>query len=196
MMNIKKTVKLTAIIGGGLIIIGGIVIGVTGYWPIAMVGYTPITYNTFKGNFLMADHYYRSNVKIAGEDERVVDAKEIQRDMQRATMEGLIEQILIDGELKKRYSTNDLDRLIANKTDGFDLGTEDMKKATELLYGLTPEQFKELLLLPKAKQELLEGNLTLQNGTFSSWMGEKKKEAHISVFVPSMYWNGSEVKLK
>lgn len=195
-MNIKKIAKLIAIIGGGVVVVGGIILGVTGYWPIARVGYKAITYATFRDNFMMADHFYRSNVKITGEDGTVVDAKEIQRDLQRATMEGLIEQIVIDEELKGKYTPDDLDRLIDNKISGVDLGTEDMKKAVELLYGLTPEQFRELVLLPKAKQELLEGNLTLQNGTFNDWLIAKKKEAGVSIFVPSLYWDGSEVKLK
>lgn len=195
-MNIKKILKLAPIVGGGVVVIGGILMGVTGYWPIAQVGYVPITYGVFRDNFMMADHFYRSTVKMTGEDGAVVDAREIQLDLQRATMEGLIEQILIDGELKRKYTPDDLARLIDNKVSGVDLGTEEMQKAVELLYGLTPEQFKELVLLPKARQELLEGNLTLQNGTFNDWLLAKKKEVGVSIFVPSLYWDGTEVKLK
>lgn len=195
-MNIKKIVKLVAIIGGGIIAIGGLTIGVTGYWPIAMVGYAPITYNAFKENFMMADHFYRSNIKMTGEDERVMEARDIQRDIQRATMEGLVEQILIERELEQRYKKDDLQRLIENKLTGIALDSKDMQKGTELLYGLTPEQFKELVLIPKAKQELLEGNLSLQNGSFNNWLTERKKSARVSVFVPSLYWNGEEIQTR
>lgn len=180
----------------GVIIVAGIVMGITGIWPIARVGYTPITYNAFRDNFMMADHYYRSNVKIMGESESVVDAKEIQRELQRATMEGMVEQILIAQELEKKYSKDDLRQLIENKVSGIDLGTDDMKKAIELQYGLTPEEFKELRLIPKAQQELLEGNLTLQNGTFNDWLIAKKKEANVSIFVPALYWDGAAVQVK
>lgn len=195
-MKIKRIIKIAAMIGVGLIIIAGIAIGITGIWPIARVGYTPITYNTFRDNFMMADHYYRSNVKIMGESETVVDAKEIQQDIQRATMEGVIEQILIEKELEKKYSKEDLRQLLENKMSGIDLGSADMQKAIQLQYGLTPEQFKELRLLPKAQQELLEGNLTLQNGTFNDWLIAKKKEASISIFVPVLYWDGEAVRIK
>lgn len=195
-ITIKKIIKLAVLIGGGVIVIGGIVMGITGLWPIARVGYTPITYNTFKNNFMMADHYYRSNVKIAGEDEAVIDAKEVQQELQRATMEGLVEQILIVNELEKKYSKEDLRQLIDNKMGKFDLSAEDMKKAIELQYGLTPEQFRELRLLPKAEQELLEGNITLQNGTFDGWLTTKKAEANVSIFVPALYWDGTGVRVK
>ncbi|AKM78678.1 TPA: hypothetical protein DDZ49_02450 [Candidatus Wolfebacteria bacterium] len=195
-MTIKKGIKLTGIIGGGTLLIVGIIMGIAGVWPIAAVGYTPITYDVFKKNFLMADHFYRSTVKITGEDDVIVDAKEIQRDLQRATMEGLIEQILIDRELKRKYDNNDLKRLIENKIKGIDLGTEDIAKATNLLYGISPEEFRELVLLPKAKQELLEGNITLQNGTFSDWLMVKKSESNVLVFVPTLYWDGGQMKVK
>lgn len=197
-MNIKKIAKWTAIAAGGLIIIGGIVIGITGYWPIAIVDRTVVTYNGFKENFFMQDHYYRSSIKIAGEDDSVMMTKDVQRDLQRTTMEGLVEGILIDHELAKRYARGDLQQLIANKINGIgiDLSSDDMKKATELRYGLTPDQFKELVLIPKAKQEILEGNLTLQNGTFNDWLTAKKSEVGVSVFIPTLYWDKNEIKIK
>lgn len=196
MKNIRKIIKLTAIIGGGAVIIGGIALGMSGYWPIALAGPTPISYNAFRDNFYMVEHFYRSNIKIAGEDDRVVDAKDVQRDLQRATMEGMLERLAIDRELERRYASSDLDRLVQNKVGGITLDSEDMKKGTELLYGLTPERFKELVLIPKARQEILEGNFTLQNISFSDWMMEQKKAMRVSVFIPGMRWENGEVKIK
>lgn len=195
-MNIKKSIKLTAIIGGGVIFAGGIILGIAGLWPIAAVGYEPITYAAFRDNFIMADHYYRSNVKIAGEDEAIVDARETQRELQQATLEGMIEQILIEKELEQRYNKEDLDRLIDNKIGGIDLGSKEIVRGIELQYGMTPEEFKELRLLPTAKRELLEGSLTLENGTMENWINAKKKEIKVSVFVPALYWSGEHVRLK
>jgi hypothetical protein len=195
-MNIKKIAKSTAIIGGGLIVIGGIGVGITGYWPIALVERTPVTYNTFRENFVMADHFYRSNLKINGEDDRIVMAKDVQRDLQRVTMEGLVEGILIDHELSKRYAASDLQQLVNNKLNGVDLSSADMGRATELLYGLTPDQFRELVLIPKAKQEILEGNLMLQDGNLNDWIGTRKNEASVSVFIPTLYWNKNSVEIK
>lgn len=195
-MNIKKKAKLAALIIGGVVIVGGIAAGVTGYWPIAVVDRTPITYAMFEKNFTWANHFYKSNLKIAGEDERVFMTKEIQRDLQRVTMEGLIERIIIDHELAKRYKPGDLQQLIDNKIGGTDLGSADMAKATQLLYGLTPGQLKELVLIPDAKQEILEGNMTLQNESFADWMTARKNEAGVSIFIPVLYWDKNEVKVK
>lgn len=195
-MDIKKTAKLGALVVSGLGIIGGIIIGVTGYWPIAMVDRTPVTYNRFRENFMMADHFYRSNLKLAGENDQTIMSADARRDLQRVTMEGMVEQILIDHELAKKYSASDLTQLIDNKVEGIDLTSGDMAKGTQLLYGLTPDQFKELVLIPKAKQEILEGNLTLQNGTFNDWLTARKGEAHVSIFIPALYWQSGEVKVK
>lgn len=195
-MDIKKMARLAALIVSGLVIVSGIIIGVTGYWPIALVDRTPVTYNEFKENFMMADHFYRSNLKLAGEDDRTVMSADAQRDLQRVTMEGIVEQVLIGHELAKRYSSSDLKQLVDNKIGSIDLASGDMAKGTQLLYGLTPEQFKELVLIPKAKQEILEGNLTLQNGTFNDWLTTRKSEAHVSIFIPALYWQGGEVKVK
>ncbi|OGM93773.1 hypothetical protein A2524_02525 [Candidatus Wolfebacteria bacterium RIFOXYD12_FULL_48_21] len=195
-MKPKKIVKLTALIGGGIILIGGIVIGVTGLWPVARVGASPITYAAFRDNFMMVDYFYRSNVRITGGSDQAVNTNEVQRDLQRVTMEGLIDRILIDRELKKRYTDDDLERLIANKIEGVDLTSETMVEAMRLMYGLEAEGFKELVLIPKAKQEILEGNLSLQNGTFSDWLAAQKTEASILVFVPSLQWSGDEVRVR
>lgn len=192
----KKMAKSIAVMGGGIVIIVAIAIGVTGRWPVGMVDGTPVTYLAFKDNFLTAERFYRSSLKMAGQDERVMMAKEVQRDLQRATMEGLVEGILIDRELEKKYAADDLQRLIDNKVNGVDVSSEEMKKATELLYGLTTDRFRELVLVPKAKQEILEGNLILQDGTFNDWLTDRKKEASISIFIPALYWDAGEVKIK
>lgn len=195
-MKYKKIAKLTAMITGGVILIGGIIIGTTGLWPVARVGSSPITYMTFRDNFAMTDHFYRSNIKIAGESDRLVGAKDIQRDLQRVTMEGLIEQVLVDRELSMRYGDADLERLIANKIDGIDLTSEEMREAMKLMYGLTAEDFKELVLIPKAKQEILAGNLSLQSGTFADWLTAQKKDARVVMFVPSLQWGEGGVQVK
>lgn len=195
-MNIKKIVKLTVIIGGGVIIVGGIGIGISGNWPIALVERTPVTYNSFKENFVMADHFYRSNLKIAGKDDRIVMAKDVQRDLQRVTMEGLIENRIIDHELARRYAASDLQQLIDSKMSNVDLSSADMEKGIELLYGLTSDQFKDLVLIPKAKQEILEGNLMLQDGKLTDWLAKRKGEASISVFIPTLYWDKDAVEVK
>lgn len=195
-MKYKKIAKLTAIIAGGILLMGGIVIGATGLWPVARVDSSPITYMTFRDNFTMTDHFYRSNIKIVGESDRSVDAKDAQRDLQRVTMEGLIEQILIDRELATRYDSADLEQLIANKIDGIDLTSEVMREAMKLMYGLNAEDFKELVLIPKAKQEILAGNLSLQNGTFADWLTAQKKQARVVMFVPSLQWDGESVQIK
>lgn len=171
-------------------------IGVTGLWPVARVGASPITYAAFRDNFMMVDYFYRSNVRITGGSDQAVNTNEVQRDLQRVTMEGLIDRILIDRELKKRYTDDDLERLIANKIEGVDLTSETMVEAMRLMYGLEAEGFKELVLIPKAKQEILEGNLSLQNGTFSDWLAAQKTEASILVFVPSLQWSGDEVRVR
>lgn len=195
-MNINKLLKLTAIIGGGLLLVAGIVIGITGYWPIARVGSSLITYNVFKVNFTILDHYYRSTIKITGQSDIVVEAKEVQQDLQRAAMEGLIEGMLIDEELSKRYSASDLTQLIENKIGGISLESPDMEKAMELMYGLTPVQFRDLVLVPKAKREILEGNISLQNDTFTNWINKEKASVRVTLFVPSLYWTSDGVQVK
>ena len=195
-MKLKKIAKLTGIIGGGIILVGGIVIGVSGMWPVARVGASPITYASFSDNFTMADHFYRSNIRISGTSDRAVNAKDVQRELQRVTMESLIDQILIDRELKKRYTANDLERLIANKMEGVELTSDTMTEAVELMYGLDAEGFTDLLLIPRAKQEILAGNLSLQSGAFNDWLSAQRAAAHIFIFIPSLQWTGSEVSVR
>lgn len=195
-MKCKKIIRLTALIFGAIVLLGGVVAGVVGLWPVASVGVTPITYASFRDNVIMADHFYRSNIKIAGESDALINADDTQRDLQRVTMQGLIEYALVDRELGRRYAKADLQKLIDNKIAGVDLESASMKQATNLMYGLTPKQFRELVLVPKARQEILEGGLLLQSGTYGDWLAAQKKAVRVSLFMPGLYWDGSEVRVR
>ncbi len=193
----KKKIMITFGAIAGAIAVVGIVFGILGYWPIAFVGYSPITYNAFKEQTLIADRFYAVSLQVSGQNMDLMKSGAVIKDLQRTALDALVEQLLIERELDRRFKSDDLDRLVANKTGGIDLNSDEIKKGTSLLYGLTVDEFKREILVPKAKQELLEGNMLLNDGgTFNDWLTRQKRSASVAVFVPGLRWDGSEVVVK
>ena len=73
----------------------------------------------------------------------------------------------------------------------------DFKNAVATLYGLTTEDFFEIVLRPQARREILEGQIVkgLQ-GNFTSWLAKARAEASVVVVAHFFRWDGQQVQLK
>mgnify|MGYP001564361957 CR=1 FL=1 len=173
---------------------------VVGYWPTAFVNYQPIYYKEFQTDYLISHHYYQNSLKASGKDPVVLEADEVKNELKRAVLESLIGERLIDEELNKIIKSQDLSRMIEDKIDKNDLNSENFKKGSEMIYGLSPEEFKKSVLVPKAKEEILEGRLISENNPLSNgldgWLKEKKSRAKIIILLPGFGWNKGEVEIK
>ncbi len=173
---------------------------VVGYWPTAFVNYQPIYYKEFQTDYLISHRYYQNSLKASGKDPVVLEADEVKNELKRAVLESLIGERLIDEELNKIIKSQDLSRMIEDKIAKNDLNSENFKKGSEMIYGLSPEEFKKSVLVPKAKEEILEGRLISENNPLSNrldgWLKEKKSRAKIIILLPGFGWNKGEVEIK
>lgn len=190
-MKNPKIFIILSILFVGLIVIGAYLILSQSY-PIALVNWKPIFTKDFNRDYQAASTYYKNALETYSEDSNVLNADEIKIEIKRAVLDNLIENSLIEKKLRQEIGNDKLRETIANKIKEI-TGKEDIKKAAETLYGFSFDEFKERVLAPQAKKEILED---LFKNDFEEKLKEIKKAAKIMIFIPNFEWNGEGVILK
>ncbi|MEK9186097.1 MAG: SurA N-terminal domain-containing protein [Patescibacteria group bacterium] len=106
----------------------------SGYYPLAIVNRTPIFASKFIENYGSALVYYQNILQTYPKD-TAFDTSEILDELKRATLDKLIEDVLIYQELGRVVGTTEVSRLVSEKIPNF-------QESAVSLYGLTPERFK------------------------------------------------------
>ncbi|MCX6702834.1 MAG: hypothetical protein NTW60_03135 [Candidatus Wolfebacteria bacterium] len=173
----------------------GIYFAATGSYPVEFVNWQPVPYGTYNIDSEVAINYYNktSNGNLAGNDKAIMEIR-------RAILESLVEDRLIEFELQKRIKTDDLRAIINDKINSVvrDSGADTEKQIRET-YGLSMADFKEYVLRPQAKREILEARLLLDdNGktlvssgdVLAKWLIKEKAAANVVVLLPGFLWEG------
>ncbi len=160
-----------------------------GYWPVATVNGKPIFFYQFSRNYDIARHFYQNDLKIENKDLKILDSSGSQNEIKRATLDSMVDDSLIDQELAKRISSNDLNQILDNKLSNINLDDQSLKQGTEILYGLSNYEFKDYVLIPQAKEEILDGRLAMGGSNINDWLNNARKNAQVSIFIPGFYWD-------
>ncbi len=179
--------------------IGGVYFILSRSYPLAIVDYQIIAAGDFYANYRASITYYKNALDVYNEkDSAALESDEIRLEIQRAVIDGLVEDILIAQELKSQIGSAELDKITDRKIEEIISGRK-IREAVEKLYGLSFEEFKERVLVPQAKREILEGRLFLQNplvGGLDERLKEIKSKARILIFLPGFKWDGEKVIIK
>lgn len=167
-----------------------------GYWAVAFVNKSSVSHREFNDWYGAALNFYQSNLKMAGKDPKVLDSDDARKELKRAVLESLVESKLIEEELKNRIGQSVLDMMVQEKINKTDINNENLKKGAEVLYGLSTEKLKEIVLTPKAEEEILEGRLFSENKNLDNWLKEKKAQSTVIITLPGFFWENGEVKTK
>lgn len=193
--KIQKYKKIILFILSAIILIGigWFIFG--GNYPVAFVGSKLISANDFNKNYAASLNYYKKALETYSQDAKILEAEESKQELKRAVLDNLIENILISEELKKELSDKDLSVLVEKKV-GEILESQIVDKATETLYGFSYAEFRERVLEPQAKREILEGRTMLKGENFSDKLAKIKKTARVRIFMLGLGWDGMGVIIK
>ena len=184
----KKKIILTSLI---IIACGTILIIMLGFYPVAVVNWRVITIKDFKKDLAVANYFYKTTL-----DENLnPDSPEIKKRIKREVLDKLIEDILINKELKLQLKNSELEEILKNKTDEL-TKQEGIEKEIKILYGLSLEDFKEQVSRPILKREILAGRFLINNKDFIGWMKEQKNQAKVMIFFPDLIWKEGGVVIK
>ena len=167
----------------------------SGNYPVVIINWRIITMKNFNESYAASLNYYKQTQRVYGGDSQLLQLEEVKNEIKRALLTSLIEDVLIDGELRKEVKSADLERMVNNKIDNIKQD-ENTKKAAEILYGFSYEIFEEKVLAPMAKKEILGGRLYLNSKNIDDYLKEVRKKAKIIILLPGFDWNKKEIILK
>lgn len=165
-----------------------------GYYPVAIVNSKLITAKALNEEYVVAYRYYAGAALLAGKVEEI-GKPEFKKELRRATLNDLIEKVFISGELQKRIG-EDLGGIVQNKISASVSDTDNLEEAAQSLYGLSLADFQEMVLVPQAKREILEGRLFLEKKELGGWLVEAASNAKVFILTPEFYWDINKVALR
>lgn len=162
-----------------------------GYYPIGFIDGHVISAKKFMKNYTAASLYYENAYKTY-QPLLTQNPHLTQTDLQVSVLDQLVENTLIEDELRKELG-GDFTALLQNKMNTLN---EDpaLPKVVSTLYGMNIDDFRTEILTPQAERELLIGRLFLQGKNIDTWLMNAKKASSIRIFSGQLYWNGMEVK--
>ena len=166
-----------------------------GAYPVAFVDFNLITEKSVQKDFAAAYRYFQNALLVSGSDPRSLETLEARGEIRRATLDKLIGDRLIYGELEARLK-DDFKAIADKNIEQYIQNNKNISEGAEKIYGLSLADFKDQVLLPQAYKEILEGRMFLNKENFNEWLKNKKSGARVIILSPDLQWDGNSVKLR
>jgi len=159
-------------------------------YPVAMVNGSPISANRFWKNYDGALRYadFIEKNSTSSVAKPVIPSN---TEIQAQVLSQMVEAELIHQAAGKEVGS-DLDYLVDNKLDRHK-SNQSLAQAARALYGMDLNDFRDEVMIPEAKKEILLGRLYLRGENFEEWFAEIKKSANVSIFSGKFSWDGERV---
>ncbi len=164
-------------------------------YPVATVNDVFIPARQFQWATVAAQTYYEKIAAAYGDESATADP-EFASEMRRAALQALIEDTLIMQKLATLYEQKALDAAVSERVAvALASSTELTATAVSELFGLSLEQFSEVVLAPRARFELLEDELTQTGETIDAWLTGERSRARVSIALNDLVWINGRVEL-
>lgn len=175
------------------LILGAIIATYNGYYPVALVNYSPVFEKDFQTMSNATVKFYNGAItRYQKKELNSDDAQKLVEESGRAVLDRLIEMTLIHNEIKNRIGgelQQEIDKRVAN------IEEKSVTTGVNALYGFTFEQFKQFIAAPEIEKELLAGSLKKDGQDFSDWIKTTRQTADVLVLLPNVEWKDDVVKL-
>lgn len=164
-----------------------------GWHPTALINSQLVWDRSFQKEHESALKYYNQAINtynLPDMDEEKLT--EIQKDLKRATLDKIIEKIIISKGLEDLVG-QDKNSLITEKIDKY-LENPKLRSAAGALFNLSFQDFRKLVLVPQAEREIIEEKLKEESRDFSNWLENQKHQASVYLFTNEFQWTGGEIK--
>ncbi len=179
-----------------LVTIGALIFFTTnkGLYPVAIVDSKIIFAKDFRKVTESAFAFYSTAVAVYKKQElSEEDGDKLFNEIRRATLEKLIEQSIVGKELSNRLGGG-VRAIIDNRLQSVE--NDKLEEMAPRLYGLSAEEFKDMVLAPEAAAELLANDFKSKNEDYTAWLSNAKKAASVTVLVSGVKWVEDRVEIK
>ena len=106
----------------------------------------------------------------------------------------MIENVLIYDGLKERLG-GDVTNAVSEKLQNLNMNEAQVGEATAVLYGLTFQEFKDIILIPQATKEILEVYLSEEKKDIGGWLKEARAGASVTLLIKEFSWKDSQLMI-
>lgn len=167
----------------------------TGVYPVAIVNSEMISARLFERELGVALNYYTDTLR--GNEITPPPGQDFIRELRRAVLDDLIEKRLIR-QLAREAIGENLPALVNEKIGFLDEGDENIPATIESLYGMSLEEFRELVMIPEAERVILKNELFAdeKDRVFAEYLEGQRNEAKVYVFSDLLAWRGGKIEHK
>jgi len=169
-------------------------------YPAVLVDWRPISLDSFNKDSAAALYYYQKLSEVYGADfVGPIDTPEFKMEVQRAVLDKLVENKIIEKELGKRLEGGDIDGIVEKKINEILKETgNNIEEKVKTIYGISMADFRKEILEPQARFEVLEGRFIIENNSesnFEEWLNSVKLQSKVTIFVPNFHWSEGKVAI-
>ncbi|MST04109.1 MAG: hypothetical protein EXS49_00880 [Candidatus Pacebacteria bacterium] len=187
----KYFITLISFLGFGMLMY---YLTISGNYPIAYIDGDLISQKSYGEYLVSAVHYYSEASKVENNGEEIKDFASYIPEIKRSILDKIISDSIIESKLQDMLG-DDLNSMVNKKVEPA-AQNDKFSQYVSSLYGISFERVKAIVLEPQARQEILEGRLSLQNLNFNDWISDSKKIANIHLFINGLKWDGSAVAFR
>lgn len=184
---------------GFLVTVGALVaifFGVTQKaYPVATVNDAFVSARSFQIAATATRHYYEYLNKVSGEATSTMPEL-FESYMRQIALHALIEDRLVTAQLQALFEVEPLNAAITDRVNqALASSSQVTEEAVSELFGITLSEFKEVVLAPRARVELLQAEFLKTGTDFNMWLQEELMSARVSISVNDLTWGAGQVEL-
>lgn len=181
-----------------IIIVGAVIVSAlffTGLYPVALVNSQPIFFRKWRKAQEGAMHFMNAQSRAAGKkpiDFFATGYGELLRGVRRDTLTFLIEDAVLAQEGKK--IVDGFGRVVEGRVREAVGGAPNLERGAKAMYGLPFDDFRELVLVPQARKDVISEAFAGGARSFDVWLREAKRKKMIQLLFVPFRWSGERVE--
>lgn len=163
-----------------------------GLHPIAIVEGKLINHRTFEKGYRASLYYYQNS--LGANSDQFEDFEKLKGELKKSVLQNLIDNVLVDKRLTALLG-NAANERVNKKIENLKLNSQEFGEATLILYGLGFQDFKDLILVPLARKEVLVEYLKtdFQDADLESLLMEARQQASVIMLDSTFSWENGAV---
>lgn len=171
-------------------------IAVFGFYPVALVDFSPILFINWKKAYTGAENFMNTEarLKVGGKliNFEASENMSLRLDVRRGALTFLIEDRMIKQEGEKFIKGFDMESV--NRVEEVLSSSNNIADTAKTVYGFSGSDFNSLVLLPQARRDLLKETFLKQNYDFDKWLAGLKKNKKVRIWFVPFGWDGEQVR--
>lgn len=168
----------------------------TSFYPVATVGFTPVFARTWQKSQTAAENFLNAQNQAEGGRNIInfsaPENRELRISVKKSALAFLIGDMILAKEGRKL--TKDFAGLSEKKAATAFAGNVNIAQGAKLVYGLDEADFKKLILLPQARQDVARSFLETAGKDFNSWFAESKAKSKVKLWFVPFVWDGQAAR--